>query len=213
MSALPSPIRSRTRRDANVSALADLYESTTFEAVHEGVLDLLPERTSDVLDVGAGSGRDAAWLARRGHRVTAVEPSGAMLVQAKRRHHGMRVSWVRDELPDLSSLMDRRFDFVLVSAVWMYVRRHDRRSAMTRLSSLIGAAGRLVLTARLGDVDLHRGMEPTSVDEVLSDAAASGLQVERSLPRQDALGRQGVLWSTFVFRPEPMSIDHHEAGT
>ena len=41
------------------------YESLTFEQVHQQVLDLIPNKGSAVLDVGAGSGRDAAWFAQR----------------------------------------------------------------------------------------------------------------------------------------------------
>ena len=109
---------------------------------------------------------------------------------------------MRDDLPDLASVGDRRFDFVLVSAVWMYVRHADRRPAMIRLSSLMGEGGRLVLTAKLGEVDRDRGSEPTSADEVLADAIASRLKVKRSLLRRDVLGRTDVLWSAFVFRPD-----------
>jgi FkbM family methyltransferase len=39
-----------------------------------------------VLDIGAGSGRDAAWLASLGYEVIAVEPSAAMVREAQRIH-------------------------------------------------------------------------------------------------------------------------------
>ncbi|MEV6117767.1 class I SAM-dependent methyltransferase [Streptomyces sp. NPDC052109] len=45
--------------------LADQYESVTFAEVHREVLHLFPVRPSVVLDIGAGSGRDAAVLAAR----------------------------------------------------------------------------------------------------------------------------------------------------
>jgi ubiquinone/menaquinone biosynthesis C-methylase UbiE len=39
------------------------YESIFFKKSHKDELHLLPTRPSRVLDVGAGSGRDAAWFA------------------------------------------------------------------------------------------------------------------------------------------------------
>jgi protein-L-isoaspartate O-methyltransferase len=47
---------------------------------------LLSDATGTVLDVGAGSGRDAAWFAARGHDVVAVEPTSAMRSEGQHRH-------------------------------------------------------------------------------------------------------------------------------
>ena len=49
--------------DRDAESLAARYESKTFEQVHEDVLDLVPDSDGIVLDIGAGSGRDAAWFA------------------------------------------------------------------------------------------------------------------------------------------------------
>ena len=68
--------------DQNVSDVSRRYESVPAETVHGWLVDLLPSAPALVLDVGAGTGRDAAWLASRGLEVTAVEPSGAMRTTA-----------------------------------------------------------------------------------------------------------------------------------
>jgi SAM-dependent methyltransferase len=49
-----------------------------------------------VLDVGAGEGADAVWLARQGWTVTAVEPSGVALARARAHgaEAGVDVTWV-----------------------------------------------------------------------------------------------------------------------
>jgi ubiquinone/menaquinone biosynthesis C-methylase UbiE len=50
-------------------------------------MNLLPMGVnSRALDVGAGSGRDAAWLVSRGFEVWAVEPSEVMRREAQKRH-------------------------------------------------------------------------------------------------------------------------------
>ena len=50
--------------------LGRVYESVSFESVHEALLDLLPEPPARALDVGAGTGRSArcatTWVCRCG---------------------------------------------------------------------------------------------------------------------------------------------------
>ncbi len=50
--------------DRDAEPLAARYESKTFEEVHADVLDLAPDGASLVLEIGAGSGRDAAVVCR-----------------------------------------------------------------------------------------------------------------------------------------------------
>ncbi|MFI9247986.1 class I SAM-dependent methyltransferase [Streptomyces sp. NPDC053086] len=89
-------------------ALAEQYESVTFNEVHREVLHLFPSRPSSVLDVGAGSGRDAAALAARGHRVVAAEPTAELRALGQRLHAGQGIEWVDDALPELPELTRTR---------------------------------------------------------------------------------------------------------
>jgi len=66
-------------------ALAKHYESVSFADVHREILHLIPATPSRALDVGAGTGRDAAALAALGHAVVAVEPTPEL------RAHGQRL--------------------------------------------------------------------------------------------------------------------------
>ncbi|MGI4795497.1 MAG: class I SAM-dependent methyltransferase [Janthinobacterium lividum] len=68
--------------DARAAMLADSYEAIAPERLHGWLDGLLLDTRSLVLDVGAGSGRDAAWLAGLGHDVAAVEPSPARRAEA-----------------------------------------------------------------------------------------------------------------------------------
>ena len=53
------------------------YESIPPADAHRAVLHLIPGVPSRILDIGSGTGRDAAWFAAQGHRVLAVEPTDA----------------------------------------------------------------------------------------------------------------------------------------
>jgi SAM-dependent methyltransferase len=105
--------------DQHASRLVDQYETLTFQDVHADLMDMLPPPGSTVLDVGAGSGRDAAWLAANGYDVIAVEPSEAMLAHARLRHPSTKIHWISDSLPDLAKVrrLGLSFDLILLSNI------------------------------------------------------------------------------------------------
>lgn len=197
---VPQSQRSVSIYDGSAKRMADLYESTSFEQVHVDVLDLLPESGSAVLDVGAGSGRDAVALADRGYVVTAVEPSAGLRREAIVRHASSNVQWVDDALPKLSKLPERAFAFILVSAVWMHLAPRDRTPAIRRLTQILGPDRHLAISVRIGPADPARSIRQVDIQALEADARAAGLKLVRSLEIGDALGRATVQWRTLVFR-------------
>ncbi|WP_354641545.1 class I SAM-dependent methyltransferase [Kitasatospora camelliae] len=177
--------------------LAEQYEAVSFEQVHGEVLHLLPGTPSRVLDVGAGTGRDAAALAARGHRVVAVEPTLELRVH---RNGGFR--WLSDALPELPSVAGE-FDLVLVTAVWMHLELGEREAAMRRLAGLLASGGRMLLMLRHGPVPVGRRMFEVSADETVALARQFGLaEVFRSV-RPDGYRRSGVTWTHLALEVDP----------
>lgn len=184
--------------DESAKQIAALYEMTTFEQVHAGTLDLFPPAGASVLDIGAGSGRDAAALAKRGYCVTAVEPSLGLREEAQHRHENVTIEWIDDALPDLRSLGTRQFSFILMSAVWMHIAPHDRSTAMRRLAQLIEPHGHLSISLRQGPADPSRAIAAVAASDVEAVAASSGLHLVRRIETADTLGRAELTWSTLI---------------
>ncbi|MET8871545.1 class I SAM-dependent methyltransferase [Nocardia sp. NPDC004604] len=178
-------------------ALAEQYESVTFTEVHREVLHLFPTRPSSVLDIGAGSGRDAAALTARGHRVVAAEPTAELRALGQRLHADQEIEWVDDALPALPGLaaQERRFDLILLTAVWMHLDERQRASAMARLVGLLESKGRVVLSLRHGPIPVGRRMFPVSAEETIGLAQSHGLNVVHEAQREDPHGRPGVAWT------------------
>ncbi|MEV0404198.1 class I SAM-dependent methyltransferase [Actinoallomurus sp. NPDC050550] len=145
-------------------ALAEQYESVTFIEVHREVLYLFPSRPSSILDVGAGSGRDAAALAAQGHRVVAAEPTAELRSLGRRIHADQEIEWVDDALPELAALSAgrHRFDLILLTAVWMHLDEQERATAMPCLTGLLDTGGRVILSLRHGPVPPGRRMFPVT---------------------------------------------------
>ncbi|WP_352787678.1 class I SAM-dependent methyltransferase [Mesorhizobium sp. M0228] len=201
---MPASQRSVPVYDESARRIADLYESTTFEVVHAGSLDLLPPAEAAVLDVGAGSGRDASALATRGYCVTAVEPSRGLREEAQVRHRGANIEWLDDALPTLRTLDERQFALILVSAVWMHLVPRDRPKAMRRLGQLLEPGGRLVVSIRQGPADPSRSIVTVTSRAVEASAIRAGLRVIRRFEAPDALERADIAWSTLVLeKPAP----------
>lgn len=188
--------------NANAADVADAYERLPFEIVHDWLLDLLPEKPSLALDVGAGSGRDAAALADRGFEVVAIEPSAVMMSEAKRRHPDARIRWVSDLLPGLDATfrLGLCFDFILLSAVWMHVPLDERPRAFRKLIKLLKPGGFLAISLREGPADPERAMHPVSVAEIERLARSHGAFIERTVKSADRLGRSDVYWFQLVVR-------------
>ena len=188
--------------DANAERISERYEAVSSERVHGWLTHLLPASPATVLDVGAGSGRDAAWLSALGYDVVAVEPSPRMLALARTRHAGRPVQWIADSLPALSRTFRSglSFDVILLSAVWMHVAPSDRAKAFRKLMTILRPGGLLAVLLRHGPAEAGRGFHPVSADEIRMLARNHGAFVEREAGDDDALGRRGVHWTKMAVR-------------
>ncbi|MGW1409720.1 class I SAM-dependent methyltransferase [Streptomyces sp. NPDC002403] len=156
-----------------------------------------------MLDVGAGTGRDAAALAARGHDVVAVEPTAELREHARRLHTGSGIVWVDDALPDLAlSGHPDRFDAVFVTAVWMHLDAGERRRAMARVAALLVPGGRFFVNLRHGPVPEGRHMFDVSAAETVELGSVHGLHTVHRAERPDLHGRDNVRWSSLVLRAD-----------
>lgn len=185
-----------------VREAAARYESVDASHVNNWLRDLLPSGPAAVLDVGSGSGRDAAWLASLGYDVLAVEPHRIMREEMRRWHPGSRFEWNADRLPELKKTFQSglSFDFILVNAVWMFVAPTLRERAFRKLVTLLKPRGVIALTLREGPRESDRGMYPVSVQEIEQLARRHGAYVERVTEDIDFLGRREFRWKQIAIR-------------
>jgi SAM-dependent methyltransferase len=188
--------------DVNVAEAARRYEALVPSDVHGWLMDLLPDAPALVLDVGAGTGRDADWLGSRGLEVVAVEPSLAMRTAGQQLHRSSAIRWIEDRLPGLDKVLrlGLSFDFILVSAVWMHVPLPDRTRAFRKLVTLLKPGGRLGITLRHGPDEPGREFHPVSHGEIETLARTHGILVERLIHDQDKGRRDGVTWTHIALR-------------
>jgi len=158
--------------------------------------DLAPGRA---LDVAAGEGRNAVWLAARGWQVTAVDFSAAGLDKGRRlaEARGVAVGWVhadvRDYRPEVGS-----FQLVLVA----YLQLHE--------AELDGVLRRAVTALAPGGVLLVVGHDVTNLTEgVGGPQDPAVLYTPESVTR--SLGGLTVLRAERVRRPVATAGSRREA--
>lgn len=180
---------------------AERYESLKTDEVHGDWLSLLPSTQLLVLDVGAGSGRDAAWFAKQNHEVVAVEPADALRQRAQEIHPSPRIQWIDDQLPALDAVhdLDYAFDVILLSAVWMHVPPSQRERAFRKLTELLKPGGHLVITLRSSPPEDGRTAYETSTAELRDLSRSFALEFLDTTRSSDQLGRD-LGWTAAVFR-------------
>jgi SAM-dependent methyltransferase len=103
--------------------------------------DLAPGRA---LDVAAGEGRNAVWLAARGWQVTAVDFSAAGLDKGRRlaQARGAAVDWVRADVRDYQP---EAASFQLVLVAYLQLREAELDGVLRRAVTALAPGGVLLV--------------------------------------------------------------------
>lgn len=186
--------------------LVSRYDALPPERIYAHVLDLLPGPGARIADIGAGTGRDAAWLAARGCRVVAVEPVRELREAGQELHRSGPIEWLDDRLPELAKLRALEpFDAVVLCAVWHHLDPQDRAIALPHLAAATAPRGKLILSLRHQPGPPDRESFPAAPDATIAAAQKCGLRLVRQ-HEADAVSEEsralGVRWTWLVFGKE-----------
>ena len=185
--------------------LLERYESISFADQHRFIMHLIPTAPSRVLDIGAGTGRDAAGFAALGHSVVAIEPTEELRRGAMLLHPSPMIEWIDDSLPDLAAIRARgeEFDVVMLTAVWMHLDAQQRRRAMPHLAVLVRNRGVVIMSLRHGPVPPGRRMFEVSAEETIALGEPYGLNCILNRAAEPSLRQPGVSWTRLAFQKAP----------
>jgi SAM-dependent methyltransferase len=124
-------------------------------------------------DVGCGNGRDTAWLADHGYRVTGFDASEGLLDEARRLYPS--IAFRTATLPLLAEI-DEQFDNVVCETVLMHLAADAITDAVDNLVRILRPSGMLYLSWRVTegadqrqpDGRLYSAFEPSLVTDALS---------------------------------------------
>lgn len=149
------------------------------------VAEGLPPGTA--LDLGAGEGRNALWLAEQGWRSTAVDFSAVGIDRARQLADGRlddpaRLTTVVADVVEYEA--PQPVDLVLV--VYVHLPEQQRRRMLRHAAQAVAPGGRLLVVAHDTENLLHGHGGPQdaqvlyTAEDVVADVAGLGLEVERA---------------------------------
>ncbi|QEY59703.1 methyltransferase domain-containing protein [Pseudomonas sp. C27(2019)] len=109
------------------------------------ITEVVPQRPLRVLDIGAGLGHMALWLAQQGHQVTLVEPALAMLEAAQQRFRDAQcqATFIHADWQSFTEQHQQPYDLVLCHAVLEWLAQPS--AILTALHRLTATDGWLSL--------------------------------------------------------------------
>jgi len=167
----PEPDQQPHRWDDHVTFYEDVFEPLTQTFAVAAIEALSLEPQSHVLDSGAGTGGAALELARRGHRVAAIDASKAMVRRAKER--ASTAGLVIESLTmDGQSLSFRNASFDAALSVLGVILFPDAVRGLSELHRTVRPGGRIALIT----------WTAPEAYELIGELRAAALSVLGSLP-------------------------------
>ena len=183
------------------------YEQGQRQDFQARLLNIFPQG-STLLEIGCGSGADAACLLRNGRQILATDASAEMLTEAVKYHPELKGNTLNLIWPArLVNISDHHFDGIFSTAVLMHFQRPALIATLTESSRVLKIGG----TFMLGIFDARDDLDTTGRDRsgryyelpkqadlmaVFSDA---GFKCTRTYAVEDALGRAGMKQREYVF--------------
>jgi len=100
-----------------------------------------------IIDLGCGTGLLTVELAKRGHQMTGIDPSGAMLAAARRKPHADQIKWVQGSFEQMEGLQT---DMVLMTShvAQFFLGDAEWRAMLRAAHKALNSGGHLVFDIR-----------------------------------------------------------------
>jgi SAM-dependent methyltransferase len=174
--------------------------------LHGILIKHLPSASS-ILEVGCGSGREAAFLLKHGFEVTATDASPLMLEEAAKRHPELapRLQVAAVPFDSDCSLLRLKFSAILVIALVMHLTDDELKEAINQFRGILIPGGLVILSASMGREEIADQRDPNGrlyierpPSEIEKLFINGGFKRIASYQNSDSLDRP-VKWFTLIF--------------
>ena len=192
----------------NAAELARRYEQAEVSTLHQALLDTFPT-ASRLLEIGCGTGREAAFLKSCGYDIVCIEPSRSMLKVALRSYPELAGRLFEGSVPGkLPANLNTADGYAGIYAIasLMHLQQKELAPAFRLIRSLLEPNGRFLFSVPLARPDLAKsGYDPQgrfflllSEEEWTGQLRTAGFQNIRTASNPDGMGRDSITWLTCI---------------
>ncbi len=193
--------------EQNAAELSRRYETTALDTFHR-LLQQTCQPGARLLEIGCGSGRDAARAVAAGFKVTALDGAENLLREAARLHPELSDSLHHLLLPAKFPFSDESFDGFFSVACLMHFRDDEIRKIISEAARVTVAGGSGLVSVPAGRSDIDAGgldqhgrvFNVMPADDWISLFHQHGFSAEPGPIETDSLGRPGISWITFILK-------------
>ena len=194
--------------EQHAEELAQRYESADVTDLHRRLLETFSP-DSQLLEIGCGSGREAALLFAQGFDVKGIDPSSAMINRALSFHPELKGRLFRGAVPDEIPppiLEDGHYNGIYAVASLMHLSEEQLRPTFENFYRLLKQDGKLLFSVPLSRPDLDKsGYDEKgryflllSQDDWINKAESAGFHTVSTTTNGDGMGRESITWMTCV---------------
>ena len=204
MSALPKSSPTKRYYNTHAASLVNRYEQAEMSSTHEKMAEFFTPGDR-LLECGAGSGRDAVFLLRKGMDITALDSSSEMVSEALRLHPELTDRMEIRQLPEeLKIYSPESFDGVFSIATIMHFDHAQITAWLKQVYSILRPGGKIYYSICLA----RSGLNQAGIDNKgryflikrqdwwIKRTNEAGFNLINTTTNSDGLGRREVLWLT-----------------
>jgi SAM-dependent methyltransferase len=188
--------------NTNAPDLAKRYESADLSSLHARLSELMPAQ-GKILEIGCGTGRDAAQLLKSGFDIECVDGSNDMIAAAKKLHPELNGRINQLIIPEgLAGIPSEKYAAIYALAVLMHLYRNSATAALEHIQRILLPKGVLFFSVPLKRPDMERsGYDAEgryfllqNREQWISMIEKNGFIKVSSEIMADSLGRTAVTW-------------------
>ena len=164
----------------NAKHLSQRYESAKVDHIHSLLLKTFPSK-SYLLEIGCGSGRDAAFMYRNGYDILAIDGSREMIAEAKQCHPELAGCLEVMKIPDELHFEPSFFDGVYCIATLMHLDKSGIDQTIEKVATILKAGSKFLFSVSVQRDDLDDQGKDEKGRHFTTSLNLSGLLVVKSM--------------------------------
>ena len=207
-----------TYYNSHASKLAARYEQVSSIAVAR--FESIFAKGSKLLDIGFGSGRDLALLARMGFDVYGVDPSAEFIQLAQQTHPELHGRLGISGLPELGIPFGGNFDGVVCYGVLMHLSQEALTESVKSLRACLKLYGRVIIAipAKKPGIDPHHRDEEGRLfqlhrgEDLQRLFISNGFELIEQWSNQHKIDETGIEWLAQSYELTSLNADQDLAN-